>query len=83
MKDIINIKKFLVFAMFAIFFTSCYTDDDKDRLQLECKALTQQKENLQSTISRLNNRKTYLLNQIMIYKFKSLRMKQAGKLSTL
>ena len=64
MKDIINIKKFLVFAMFAVIFTSCYTDDDKDRLQLEFKALKQQKENLQSTISRLNNRKTYLLNQI-------------------
>lgn len=57
-------KKVLVFAMFAVIFTSCYTDDDKDRLQLECKALTQQKENLQSTVSRLNNRKTYLLNQI-------------------
>ena len=64
MKDIINMKKVLVFAMFAVIFTSCYTDDDKDRLQLECKTLTQQKENLQSTISRLNNRKTYLLNQI-------------------
>ena len=64
MKDIINIKKFLVFAMFVVIFTSCYTDDDKDRLQLECKTLKQQKENLQSTISRLNNRKTYLLNQI-------------------
>lgn len=64
MKDIINMKKVLVFAMFAVIFTSCYTDDDKDRLQLECKALTQQKENLQSTVSRLNNRKTYLLNQI-------------------
>lgn len=57
-------KKVLVFAMFAVIITSCYTDDDKDRLQLECKALTQQKENLQSTVSRLNNRKTYLLNQI-------------------
>lgn len=63
-KDIINIKKFLVFAMFAVIFTACYTDDDKNRLQLECKALAQQKENLQSTVSRLNNSKTYLLKQI-------------------
>ena len=57
-------KKFLVFAMFAVIFTACYTDDDKNRLQLECKALAQQKENLQSTVSRLNNSKTYLLKQI-------------------
>ena len=63
-KDIINIKKFLVFAMFAVIFTACYTDNDKNRLQLECKALAQQKENLQSTVSRLNNSKTYLLKQI-------------------
>lgn len=57
-------KRFLVFAMFAVIFTACYTDDDKNRLQLECKALAQQKENLQSTVSRLNNSKTYLLKQI-------------------
>ena len=57
-------KKFLVFAMFAVIFTACYTDDDKNRLQLECKALAQQKENLQSTVSRLNNSKTSLLKQI-------------------
>ncbi len=57
-------KKFLVFAMFAVIFTACYTDNDKNRLQLECKALAQQKENLQSTVSRLNNSKTYLLKQI-------------------
>lgn len=63
-KDIINIKKFLVFAMFAVIFTACYTDNDKNRLQLECKALAQQKENLQSTVSRLNNSKTSLLKQI-------------------
>lgn len=63
-KDIISMKKFLVFAMFAVIFTACYTDDDKNRLQLECKALAQQKENLQSTVSRLNNSKTSLLKQI-------------------
>lgn len=63
-KDIINMKKFLVFAMFAVIFTACYTDNDKNRLQLECKALAQQKENLQSTVSRLNNSKTSLLKQI-------------------
>ena len=57
-------KKFLVFAMFAVIFTACYTDNDKNRLQLECKALAQQKENLQSTVSRLNNSKTSLLKQI-------------------
>lgn len=57
-------KRFLVFAMFAVIFTACYTDNDKNRLQLECKALAQQKENLQSTVSRLNNSKTSLLKQI-------------------
>ena len=50
--------------MFAVIFTACYTDNDKNRLQLECKALAQQKENLQSTVSRLNNSKTSLLKQI-------------------
>lgn len=57
-------KKFLVFAMFAVIFTACYTDDDKARLQAECKALVQQKENLQSTVSRLNDNVSYLSSQV-------------------
>ena len=57
-------KKFLVFAMFAVIFTACYTDDDKAMLQAECKALVQQKENLQSTISRLNDNVSYLSSQV-------------------
>lgn len=57
-------KKFLVFAMFAVIFTACYTDDDKARLQAECKALVQQKENLQSTVSRLNDNISYLSSQV-------------------
>ena len=59
-----NMKKFLVFAMFAVIFTACYTDDDKVRLQEECKALVQQKENLQSTVSRLNDNVSYLSSQV-------------------
>ena len=57
-------KKFLIFVMFAVIFTACYTDDDKARLQEECKSLVQQKENLQSTITRLNDNIDYLKYQV-------------------
>ena len=50
--------------MFAVIFTSCYTENDKVKLQEECKALTKHKKNLETNITRLNDSKTYLLNQI-------------------
>lgn len=63
-KDIINMKKFLMFIALAITLTACYTDEDKAKLQAECKALTQQKVNLQSTISRMNDNISILNTQI-------------------
>jgi vacuolar-type H+-ATPase subunit I/STV1 len=57
-------KKFLMFIALAITLTACYTDEDKAKLQAECKALTQQKANLQSTISRMNDNISTLNTQI-------------------
>lgn len=53
-----------MFIALAITLTACYTDEDKEKLQAECKALTQQKANLQSTISRMNDNISTLNNQI-------------------
>lgn len=57
-------KKFLMFIALVITLTACYTDEDKAKLQAECKALTQQKANLQSTISRMNDNISTLNIQI-------------------
>lgn len=53
-----------MFIALAITLTACYTDEDKAKLQAECKALTQQKANLQSTISRMNDNISILNTQI-------------------
>ena len=53
-----------MFIALAITLTACYTDEDKAKLQAECKALTQQKANLQSTISRMNDNISTLNIQI-------------------
>lgn len=53
-----------MFIALAITLTACYTDEDKAKLQAECKALTQQKANLQSTISRMNDNISTLNTQI-------------------
>ena len=53
-----------MFIALAITLTACYTDEDKAKLQAECKALTQQKVNLQSTISRMNDNISILNTQI-------------------
>ena len=53
-----------MFIALVITLTACYTDEDKAKLQAECKALTQQKANLQSTISRMNDNISTLNIQI-------------------
>lgn len=57
-------KKFIYLILFTLIFTACYTDNNRSELQAECKALVQQKENLQSTVSRLNDNVSYLSNQV-------------------
>lgn len=57
-------KKFIYLVLVGLIFTACYTDENKSELQAECKALAQQKENLQSTVSRLNSSVSSLNAQI-------------------
>lgn len=57
-------KRFIYFILLGFVLTACYTDKDKSELQAECKALVQQKENLQSAVSRLNNSVSSLNAQI-------------------
>ena len=42
-----------MFIAFAITLTACYTDEDKAKLQEECKVLVQQKKNLQTNVLKL------------------------------
>lgn len=42
-----------MFIALAITLTACYTDEDKAKLQEECKVLVQQKKNLQTNVSKL------------------------------
>ena len=53
-------RKFIVFALFAMLFTSCYTTEDQKRLNQECKELQIQKTQLQQSIKSLNDRKDAL-----------------------
>lgn len=53
-------RKFIVFALFAMLFTSCYTTEDQKRLAQECKELQIQKTQLQQSIKSLNDRKDAL-----------------------
>lgn len=57
-------KRFICLILLGLAFTACYTDNDRSELQAECKALIQQKENLQSTVSRLNDNVNYLNSQV-------------------
>lgn len=57
-------KRFIYFILLGLAFTACYTDNNRSELQAECKALVQQKENLQSAVSRLNDNVSYLNNQV-------------------
>ena len=50
--------------MLGFVLTACYTDSDRSELQAECKALAQQKKDLQSAVSRLNNSVSSLNSQI-------------------
>jgi len=47
-------KKFIVLALIAILSVSCYTNEDRARLQQECKSLASEKQHLQGQVSALN-----------------------------
>jgi hypothetical protein len=57
-------KKILLIIVTALVMTSCYTNEDKENLQKECRALEMQKSNLNQEVSGLRNRKTTLYNEV-------------------
>lgn len=57
-------KKILLIIVTALVMTSCYTNEDKENLQKECRALEMQKANLNQEISGLRSRKTTLYNEV-------------------
>lgn len=57
-------KKILLIIVTALVMTSCYTNEDKENLQKECRTLEMQKANLNQEVSGLRNRKTNLYNEV-------------------